>query len=239
MLGARVVLRGATARARLAEAHRQLSSHLRVVAVNDVYELHNLPRLRSLCLELRKAHQGAFLTTLAGDFVSPSILSGLDKGPSMIESLNGVPITHCCFGNHEADIKLKELAPLAKAFKATWLNSNIAELSSELRLHPPLPEWDVVDVPTDRGPVKVGLLGLLTSERGVLRKDSFRGMQIGDVNEAAARLGGYLRTEHGCEAIVALTHQSVAADEALAAAGTVDLILGGHEHEVRLRCHTP
>ena len=76
--------------------------HLRIVSVNDVYELHNLPQLRTLIDEQRRsAGQAAFLTTVNGDFVSPSILSGLDQGHSMVDALNKLPITHCCFGNHE------------------------------------------------------------------------------------------------------------------------------------------
>ena len=33
-------------------------------------------------------------------------------------------------------------------------------------------------------------------------------------------------------AVIALTHQSLAADVALSQSGAVDLVLGGHEHEV-------
>ena len=74
----------------LARRQQRQLSHLRIVAVNDVYELHNLPRLRSLCLDKQREHSGVFLATLAGDFVSPSIISGLDGGQSMIDSMNGV-----------------------------------------------------------------------------------------------------------------------------------------------------
>ncbi|KAL1520112.1 hypothetical protein AB1Y20_023584 [Prymnesium parvum] len=208
---------------------RKSPSHLKIVAVNDVYELHNLPRLQSLCAAEKEAHAGPFLVTLAGDFVSPSVLSGLDKGQSMIDCLNHVPITHCCFGNHEADLKLDELAPLTTRFKAKWLNSNMPAFT------PSLPAWDVVEVPSELGVHRVGLLGLLTSEPGILRKDTFRGLRIDGVVESARRWGDYLRAEQSCEAIIALTHQSVGADEELARSGAVDLIIGGHEHELILR----
>lgn len=127
------------------------------------------------------------------------------------------------------DLKLDELAPLTSRFKATWLNSNVPDFKPEL------PAWDVVEVPTEHGTVRVGLLGLLTSESGVLRKDSFRGLTIRDVNTTAAKWSSHLRSEHSCNAVIALTHQSIGADESLAQSGAVDLIIGGHEHEVILR----
>ena len=209
--------------------------HLRIVAVNDVYEVHGLPRLKSLVAKHRREqeqHGGVLLTTLAGDFVSPSILSGMDQGQSMVQTLAAIPISHCCFGNHEADLKLDDLSRRVVEFEAAgcrWLNSNMP------KFRPALPLWDIVDVPL--AGLRVGILGLLTSEKGVFRKDTFRGLPIEDVVSTATRLSATLRAEHGVGAVVALTHQSVTADLALAQSGAVDLILGGHEHEVRLAGH--
>jgi len=59
-----------------------------------------------------------------------------------------------------------------------------------------------------------------------------RGLSIQPVLEAAQRWADKLRRDHGVSHVIALTHQSLAADEALARSGAVDLILGGHEHEV-------
>ena len=44
---------------------------LRIVTVNDVYELGNLSRLRSLVDKWRGEHSGPTIVTLNGDFVSP------------------------------------------------------------------------------------------------------------------------------------------------------------------------
>ena len=204
-------------------------SHLRIVAVNDVYELGNLPRLATLVAERRREQLergGAFFTTIAGDFVSPSVLSGLDKGRSMVSTLNGVPIDYACFGNHEADIPLPDLGLRTEEFNGVWLNSNVPAFE------PALPPFAIVDVPAANA--RVGLIGLLTSERGIFRKDKMRGLSIEPTGDAAARWSALLRAEHGCTAVVALTHQSVGADVDLVEGGAVDLVLGGHEHEVIL-----
>ena len=247
---------------------------LRIASVNDCYELHNLPRLRAL-IEHRRREQAAstsdavFLSTVNGDFVSPSILSGMDGGRGMVSVLNHVGVSHVCLGNHEADvrhllprppcvpapypclaagllahpevdgsisspqIKLNELTSRIQEFGGVWLNSNLPKFESHA-----VP-YDLVRVPASDGAfVNVGLLGLLSSEPGVFRHNKFRGIPIDDVVEAAERWGRTLREEHGAIAIIALTHQSISADEALAASGHVDLILGGHEHEV-LPSHSP
>jgi hypothetical protein len=34
----------------------------------------------------------------------------MDQGASMVATLNRLPVTHCCFGNHEADLQLEDIA---------------------------------------------------------------------------------------------------------------------------------
>ena len=207
---------------------------LRIVSVNDVYELHHLPRLRSL-IDHRAAEGSVTITALCGDFVSPSILSGMDGGAGMIAVLNQLPISHVCFGNHEADIQLDSIVERTCEFAGCWLNSNMPSFPLPATGDQPssVRPFDLIDCETAAGqPIRVGLIGLLTSESGVFRKNRFRGLEIEDTLEAAARWSGLLRSQHGADVIVALTHQSLAVDERLAASGHVDLVLGGHEHEV-------
>lgn len=55
---------------------------LRIIAINDVYELEDLPRLGTALREAREqaGPNVTVLGVLAGDFLAPSILSSLDKG---------------------------------------------------------------------------------------------------------------------------------------------------------------
>ena len=66
-----------------------IASHLaqiRIVAVNDVYELKNLPRLQTF---LRKLAPAPTAFVLAGDFLSPSTLSAIDGGRGVVVSIHG------------------------------------------------------------------------------------------------------------------------------------------------------
>ena len=61
------------------------SNTLTLVAVNDVYDLEHLPKLRTLVDAVKaERREGRVITTLAGDFLSPSVLSSLDRGRGMV-----------------------------------------------------------------------------------------------------------------------------------------------------------
>ena len=139
------------------------SNTLTLVAVNDVYDLEHLPKLRTL-VDAVKAERadGTVITTLAGDFLSPSVLSSLDRGRGMVQVLNAVGIDYACLGNHEADVGLKALRKRLGEFDATLINSPVPGAVEDA------PATAVVSLP---GGKRVGLLGLLTSEPGVFRKD--------------------------------------------------------------------
>ena len=71
---------------------------LRIISVNDVYELANLPFLDGVIRAHMRPHT---ITMLAGDFLAPSLLSSLDRGRGMIDMLNhvgGVGIQYVCIG---------------------------------------------------------------------------------------------------------------------------------------------
>ena len=83
--GARVVRRYASAR----------SNTLTLVAVNDVYDLEHLPKLRTLVDAVKTSREGRVITTLAGDFLSPSVLSSLDRGRGMVGAVRESKAPSC------------------------------------------------------------------------------------------------------------------------------------------------
>src|SRR2546423_1355444 len=102
---------------------------LRIVSFNDVYSLENLPRFASLVDFHRKTNPAdAFLVTLPGDFLSPSILSSPVAGGGMVDCLNAIGIDMVTFGNHEDDIPTEGLLARIKELRATWLGTNVRSL---------------------------------------------------------------------------------------------------------------
>lgn len=203
---------------------------LRLVCVNDVYSLENLPRLKTLVHEQATvAPADAFITTLAGDFVAPSLLSSLDHGAGMIDCLNAIPITHVCLGNHEQDVSPESLSARVREFRGTWLNTNVPGFEPSL----PATQVLVVKGPSTRA-VKVGLVGVVTEDPSLYRPGVFGGLPLVPANEAVLSTARSLVDQQGCSCVIALTHQSLARDRALALLQgdpPVPLIVGGHEHE--------
>ena len=193
-------------------------------------EITNFPAFAGLLKELR-AGAHTTLVTVNGDFLSPNLLSPLDKGRSMIDCFNRLGVTHACLGNHEGDLGLKELHRRSAEFKGVFLNSNIPSLNSPKM--PFLRPWDAVTTPAGR---TIGLLGLLLCEPGAFRDGTFKGHSIEPVVPSVTKWAHLLRSEQAADLVLPLTHQSMWSDEKLAAAGLhLPVILGGHEHEVLLR----
>ncbi len=205
---------------------------LRIVCVNDVYSLDNLPRLASLVRHHAAGPADRFIAVMAGDFLAPSLLSSLDHGRGMVDCMNAVPITHTIFGNHEADVELHELRARVQEFRGTWLNTNMPSFA------PALPTHEILAVSSPGGrTVRVGLLGLLVHVQGLYRRGAFGGIPIAPANETAVRWARRLVHEEGCACVIPITHQSRGEDLALARMQRdprFPVILGGHEHEVLL-----
>ncbi len=204
---------------------------LRIVCINDVYALEHLPRLKTLVRRhLETDPADVFITTLAGDFVGPSMLSSLDKGRGMIDCINAIPITHAIFGNHEDDIEPAELRRRIAEFRGMWLNTNMRGFVPELPAHDVL----VVTAPGGRS-VRVGLVGVVMGEPSMYRGAPFGVGGIEHANASAQREASRLMREDGCACVLPLTHQPLADDLELARIQRVPpfpVIIGGHEHEV-------
>ena len=203
---------------------------LRLVCVNDVYALDNLPRLATLVREAATVDAAdAFAVTLAGDFLGPSLLASLDGGAAMVACMNAIGFTHVCFGNHEADVPAAALAQRIREFGGTWLNSNLAGFAV------PLPEDAVIDVAAPGGrTVRVGLVGVLAHDPSLYRPGVFGGATILPANDAVFAVGRALVRDRGCTSVIALTHQSIDEDRLLAGAQgdpPIPVVVGGHEHE--------
>src|SRR5262249_37031074 len=82
------------------------NGQLTVLHFNDFYELTpkngvgGAAELMTLIERERAAHTNT-LTVLGGDFLSPSVMSGITKGAQMVDVLNAMGVDMVVFGNHE------------------------------------------------------------------------------------------------------------------------------------------
>lgn len=209
---------------------------------DDVYELSNFPHFKSL-VEARSGWDGEeggpdrTLVILAGDFLAPSLLSSLDRGRGMVDVMNAVGITHVCFGNHEADVPMPQLAQrIAVDSKFHWINTNMRELDEKLDVDT-LPHQVVEVTSKGDGSVRrrVGLLGLLTDDPSVYRPGVFAGAKIEPVIETTERYMREVMAPLNLDLVIPLTHQRMNEERDFMRKFKGDnfpIILGGHDHEV-------
>ena len=205
---------------------------LRIVSIHDVYVLDNLPRFATL-VESARTGADALIVVLAGDFLAPGLLSSLDHGRGMVECMNAAGVTHVVLGNHEDDIPIEDLKQRIRELHAKCLGTNVSG-----EFDPPLPRNDVVEVTNGTSTVRIGLVGAVTDDANAYRRPPFGHAKLATPAPALLAEAALLLGDGACACVVAITHQTMASDRALAAEASAALpvpfpvILGGHEHVV-------
>jgi 5'-nucleotidase len=206
-----------------------------ILHLNDVYEITpgdagkvgGLARVGGFRARL-KAQDPTLLTTLGGDFVSPSALGTARvngeqlRGRQMVAVLNVVGIDWATFGNHEFDVPEAVLRARLSEARFKMVSSNVTDASGAL--FPNTVRSAVVPIKTPGGVVRVGLIGLTidTNKQAWVRYAP----PIEAARSAIAEIKGKY------DVLVALTHLSLDGDQQLAEqVPDIHLILGGHEHE--------
>jgi 5'-nucleotidase len=204
---------------------------LTFLQVNDLYSLEpvdqgrrgGVARLATLVRRIRGESPNTALV-LAGDTISPSPLSTFLQGRQMIAAFNALGLDVATFGNHEFDFGPAVLLERMRESKFAWLSANVRDRRSGAPFGGAARERLVT-----LGGVAVGFFGLTTADTA---HTSSPGPDVvfDDPLATAREVTAGLR-QRGARVIVAVTHQPLADDRALAAAVDVDLVLGGHEHE--------
>lgn len=210
----------------------------------DVYLLDHFPVLKATMAKMGEGCPNV-VSTLAGDFLAPSLLSSIDQGRGMVDVMNETPIDVICFGNHEADVPYSSLVSRINEYNGVWVNSNMPSLNPtdvpEIKAGA-LPDHHILRLAGGRTVALVGLLCGGGKDASLYRDDAFGGhaKRITPVLEAAP--GAVERARAACpdglDCVVPLTHQLMADDIALCGLGLpFPVVLGGHEHEVYDEVH--
>ena len=170
-----------------------------------------------------EADGGLAVVTFGGDMISPSLLSGIDKGAHMIDLANAIGIDVAVLGNHEFDFGPDVLKQRLSESKSRWLAGNLT-YSGKPGFPGTQATWMV-----EKAGYKIGFLGLLTPETALI-SSAGKDVVFGSMAEAGAALAAELK-KAGADIVIALTHDGIAADhELLRAVKDIDVLLGGHDH---------
>ena len=197
---------------------------LRFLLINDVYfgdtvrdGTAGLARVAAIHDSLERSGPVTFV--LAGDFLSPSLLSKWYRGEQMRQELNAARIDRVTFGNHEFEIDRDTLISRVANSRFKWTSANCMMANGQ-----PFPGVSRWDTSTISG-VKVGVFGV------TIVGDYRRYVKCSDADSSAHVAIAALKSE-GAQIIYGLTHQTKEADSLLMLREPdITFILGGHEHE--------
>ena len=169
------------------------------------------------------AEGGLVIVTFGGDMISPSLLSGLDKGQHMIELANAIGFDIAVLGNHEFDFGPEVLKERLAQSDAVWLAGNV-----RYRGEAAFPGTRATAI-VEHGGYRIGFLGLVTPVTARISSPG-KNVSFAPFVETGTVLAAELR-EAGADLVIALTHNDLAQDlELLRSSGKIDAVLGGHDH---------
>ncbi len=205
-------------------------SVLTILTFNDVYEIvpdslgrGGFAEMQTL-LNQERARSKHHITTVNGDFLSPCILSTLDKGVHRIDLFNRMGVELVVLGNHEFDFGPEEVKKRIEESQFPWLTANAIGLDGK----PFTGEKQTLILDVDG--IKVGFFGLVTVETPNL---SATGKQVcfSPLVYTSKEMIAELKSQ-GADVIIALTHLHTKEDRWLAEeVPEISVILGGHDHD--------
>lgn len=227
-----------------------------LIQINDVYEIAplnagkegGLARVGTLKKQYLQKNPNTLLL-IAGDFLSPSVYNSLKyngqniRGAQMVDALNAAGLDIAVFGNHEFDIKENELQSRINESKFQWISANAFQnTKSGIKPFAKITGLDTSWIPkyiirefTDKDgtKAKVGFIGVVLpfNKAPYVKYET----PANDIVKAI-----YNQIKDSCDAVVAITHQTMEEDLALAKQlPQLAAILGGHEHDQRFEQSGP
>lgn len=206
-----------------------------IVSYNDVYvgaphlsptgqEVGGASRFQTIVKTWRDATPHGLLL-FAGDTLSPSLESKVDRGLQMIKIHNRLGLDAACLGNHEFDFGIEGFLNASRHSNFPWLNANCYETSTNKLLRDTTPH-----LIKEINGLTIGIFGVLYD-----LEDPNLGLYFESPIKAATKQVEKLRSK-GVDIIIALTHQNWQDDNVFSkTVQGVDLMVGGHDHDAMMQ----
>src|SRR5918997_4444314 len=207
-------------------AFAQEAVTIRFVQTNDIDRMGpekgrgGFARLATVIKEERAKGNAFFIH--AGDTISPSLLSGFDKGAHVIDILNRIGVDAMTPGNHEFD-----LGP--EAFRARMAEAKFDVLATNIVDGNGLPANTKPDKMVEVQGIKIGFFGLTTEDTPIASSPGT--IKFSSTIDTARAKAKELR-EKGADLVVAISHTPLAVDMIIARSAGVDVVIGGHDEHL-------
>ncbi|MBH0239548.1 bifunctional metallophosphatase/5'-nucleotidase [Methylobrevis albus] len=201
---------------------------LRFVQTNDIDRMEEddgrggFARLAGV-LAAERAKDGTTFFVHSGDSISPSLLSGIDRGVHIIDILNRMDVTVMVPGNHEFDFGPEVFRERMAEKTFDVVASNIREADGSAPAH------TIDDKIIEVGGLKIAFYGLTTEETPVVA--TARDVTFASSIETARAKSAALK-EAGADFVVAVVHTPLVVDMMLVRERLADLVLSGHDEHL-------
>lgn len=198
--------------------------------VNDIYAIDNTSdqggfgRLAAVVNSERAANEN-LIYAVAGDVLSPSLLSSFDQGEHIVELFNMTPPDIFVPGNHEFDFGEDVFRTRMGEMQFPLLAANMRDAEGAQL------EGFADTMMMDVDGFMIGIIGLTADDSP--EKSSPGTLQFMNTLETGLAEADRLRGE-GADMIVIVAHANIAVDNAMYATGEFDLILTGDDHDLRI-----
>jgi 2',3'-cyclic-nucleotide 2'-phosphodiesterase (5'-nucleotidase family) len=205
-----------------APAPQKQTVNITILGVGDLYDfaIGGFTKLNAVA-KAEKAANPNIIYVMTGDMLSPSLLSGFDKGANTIEMTNLVPFDLAVPGNHEFDFGPDNFAEKMKLSKYPWGAVNITVNGAPV---PGLSGTIIKDV----GGVKVALVPVAQDTTPTVSSPG--NWKFGDT-VAAAVAGAKAARMAGAELVVGVIQANHEYDREIMASHAFDVFLSGDDHD--------
>ena len=200
---------------------------LTFLGVGDIYNFEGgktrggMARLNAVARAERAANPNT-IYVMAGDMLSPSLMSGFDKGENMILLSNVVPYDLAVPGNHEFDAGPENFVAKIKISKFPWSAINITTAEGKA------PEGLGAVVLKDISGVKVALIPVADDESPT--ESTTKDLKFTSTTETAIAAAKLAR-KNGADLVVGVVHAAHSGDQIMFNSKAFDILLSGHDHD--------
>ena len=197
---------------------------------NDLYKISEeggkggFARLAAL-IKTEKASGSNVLFMHAGDAISPSLMSGFDQGKAMIDVMNSLGVDAFTPGNHEFDFGPDVFITRMSEAKFPLVAANLSLANGEL------PKGFSKSRVVEMSGIKIGIVGATLDATPIISSPG--DMKFSSTLDSITSESKALRSA-GTDFIVALIHADRETGYRLAESRAVDLVLSGHNHDLRI-----
>lgn len=222
----------------------------KLVQLNDVYEIGSLSggkyggmdRVTYVRDSIKKENPNTYMF-MAGDFLNPSLLGTIKvdgeriSGKQMIEVMNAMDFDLVTFGNHEFDLKEKDLQKRLNESTFPWITANVLQVKESGNV--PF----AIQKETDTTAIKETHVFNIKDEDGTEIKVGFFSVTLPSNPQEFVHYEDWMTEAENSfntlstkvDIVMGLTHLAVEEDtELLKKISQIPFIMGGHEHNAML-----